>query len=73
MRLTLLEPEGGITIQATEDALGLVGITIPPERIGRYTHGELLLAYDWAMRQHLRASDNTSLHIRSKPSFLEDT
>jgi hypothetical protein len=71
-RLTLLEPAGELTGELLRDVLGLVGVTIPAERADGLTPNERLLAYDWALREHLRASDNTSVRARPKPSFLSE-
>jgi hypothetical protein len=72
MRLTLLEPQGELTGQLLQDMLSLVGTEAPAGQLDRLTPNERLLAYDWAAREHLRASDNTSVRRRPKPRFLED-
>jgi hypothetical protein len=72
MRPHLMEPQGELTAELLSDVLTLVSVTIPPERITRWTHLERVLAYDWAWRLHLRASDNLN-HARQKPWFVTRT
>jgi hypothetical protein len=69
MRPVLLEPDGELTAQLVTDVLGLVSVTVPPAAAEPWTRMERLLAYDWAIREHLRASDNP-VPRRDKPSFV---
>lgn len=69
MRIRLIAPKGTITPEITIDALSLTGIYVSDEIVNRWTHLERLLAYDWAMREHLHASDN-AVKLRPRPSFL---
>jgi len=69
MRVTFYEP--AIWRRETvRDALALAGVQVSAEVVGRWTKYELLLAFDWAIREHMRAADNTSVRRRPKPSFL---
>lgn len=58
MRLELMQPKGATTAALVRDALALV-MEQPPtlETIARWTQNELLIVYDWAMREHAHASD----------------
>jgi hypothetical protein len=69
MRPELLEPRGPLTTGILVDLLGLVGVTVPLERAETWTKLELALAYDWAAREHMRASDDP-IRRREQPSFL---
>jgi hypothetical protein len=44
-------------------------IPVTPEQTAAWTRLERVTAYDWAMREHLAASDNL-LRRRARPSFL---
>lgn len=47
----------------------LVAADVPPMRlVERWTEIELLAAYDWAVREHLAASDNP-VRRRPRPVF----
>lgn len=65
----LLKPCGGVTLFIVNDALALVGAKIrahaSPSRL------ELEVAYDWAARTHLRASDNPRVKVPPMPLYLE--
>lgn len=61
-------PSRKLTLNVTRDALGLVGVRVG--EIGAWTPHELIMAYDWAMREHLRVSANRRVHGRPKPSFV---
>lgn len=66
-RPTFYEPETGIETLSAYDlhcVLLLAGDEVPPERIQPWTDLEKLLAYDYAMREHLLASDNI---VRRRP------
>jgi len=67
-----LEPSGELTPQLLQDLLSLVlpaEVTIPDTDISRWTAVERIIAYDWAMRGHLAASDNP-IQTRSTPWFI---
>jgi hypothetical protein len=69
-RVEFLEPPGGIDAEMLRDVILLAGgPAVPPERLARWTDLERLLAYDWAAREHLHASDNRTRR-RPRPSFL---
>lgn len=70
MRVTFMAPER-LTAEMTRDVLALVGAQVAAETADGWTYHELLMAYDWAMREHLRASDNTTVRRRDKPSFVQ--
>jgi hypothetical protein len=70
MRITLTTPEE-LNPHVVRNALGLVDVHILDESAGRWTELELALAYDWAWRMHLRASDH-AVKQRDKPSFVAD-
>jgi hypothetical protein len=57
--------------EATENMLVMVGVTVSPDVIDQWTKYELLLAYDWAARDYLRASDNVTIRPRPCPSFVK--
>lgn len=69
MRVRFHVPEGRITKEILTDALSLAGARIPEESVVKWTHIECIVAYDWAMREHLSRSDN---HVkrRPRPSFV---
>jgi len=56
-------------VELLADALLIVGVPATVEQISPWTANERLMAYDWAMREHLRASDNATRR-RPKPSFV---
>jgi len=68
-RPEFLAPPGGSLVADTRMALALIGVEIPEDDVRGWTKYELMLAYDWAMREHLSASDNT-VRRRPKPSFV---
>ena len=70
-RVTFYEPEGGYTTHVVADALDLVSTSMPREVINRWTRLELMVAYDWAIREFLHASD-CPVRRRERPSFLEE-
>lgn len=51
------------------DALSLAGATVHRENLESWTELEMAVAFDWAMRIHLHASDNR-VKVRSKPMFV---
>jgi hypothetical protein len=72
-RRKYLEPrEGGYSTPTVLFALQLVLEGSAPEDgvINTWTDEQRRDAYDWAMREHLRASDNP-IRRRPKPAFLE--
>jgi hypothetical protein len=73
MRLTLWEPAGDVDDpDIVHSVLTLIvhDDTLPSEEeVATWTRIERLLAYDWAWRHYLRASDNVGIRIRPRPSF----
>jgi hypothetical protein len=67
MRIELYEP---LDNQTLTDALGLVGARVSDAAIALWTRLERALAFDWAIREHLAASDNNVIRRRDKPSFV---
>jgi hypothetical protein len=59
-----------LTAEVVVAVLSLVGVRVERSIVERWTKLELLLAYDWAMRNHLRASDNPA-RLRDKPWFVQ--
>jgi len=59
MRPTLIEPEGPVSADLVCDVLGLV-MEDPPEHdeVRKWAPLEMAVVYDWAIREHLHASDN---------------
>jgi hypothetical protein len=73
MRITFWTPaETPIDSTTVSAVLGLVSVDIGPEWIIRWTDNEKIMAYDWAMREHLSASDNP-VRRRPKPYLIIDT
>lgn len=68
-RVTFFEPQGGLTPKIVSDVLGLVEVEVTPQAIALWTDMERLLAYDYAIRGHLRASDNL-VRLRPMPHFV---
>jgi len=73
VRPELLTPDGEeITPQILRDMLALIGeaATMPStERIKRWSPLERAVVYDWAAREHLRASD-CPVRRRPRPALL---
>jgi hypothetical protein len=58
-------PEGELTDKLVRDILFVVGvISVGPAVIATWTEFERLIVVDWAMREHLHASDNP---VRRRP------
>jgi hypothetical protein len=71
MRIEVFEP-AELTPEVVRDVITLVADPPPLTTIATWTWFELLLAYDWAMREHLRASDN-NVRRRDRPTFTTPT
>ncbi len=69
MRITFYEPAGGLQPDIACNALALAGVKVRQADVAQWTRLELLLAYDWAMREHLGASDNP-VRRRDCPHFV---
>lgn len=68
MRPDLMEPavmNAGVLV----DALGVAGEVVPVERAAVWSALEQILAYDWAKREYLHASD-APVRRRERPMFI---
>jgi hypothetical protein len=63
-------PSGPITIQLLVDVLSLIGVTVSMGKMATWTHNQRVDAYDWAIREHLAASDNNDVARVERPAFL---
>ena len=73
-RVKMMEPSGELTADLVRDVLSLVlaASEVPDLRlITRCTKMELGILYDWAIREHLHASDNVQIRRRSRPFLIE--
>lgn len=66
----IFEPQQELTPGLLRDVLLLVGLEVADGIIAAWTPNEQKLAYDYAAREHLRASDNDSVRPRPLPWFL---
>lgn len=66
---SFLAPNAELTPLIVRDVFGLVGVDIDPAHVLQWTPTELLLAYDYAVREHLSASDNRTVRRRPRPFF----
>lgn len=66
MRITVYAPKV-LTPDAVYDALCLTDRTPPIDVVRTWSKYELLLAYDWALREHLAAAD--PVQRRQRPTF----
>lgn len=57
-----------LTIKTIESVLLLIGEKLPPGW-AKWTELEKLMVFDWAIRIHLRASDNPT-RLRERPSLM---
>lgn len=62
-------PGGELSDYDLHCVLLLASVNVPLQAITPWTAMERLLAYDWAMREHLIASDNL-VRRRECPSFV---
>lgn len=64
--VTFYDPEGTLDVETVNDMLSLVGYRLRRTNGATlaWTANELLVAYDWAAREHLNASDNP---VRRRP------
>jgi hypothetical protein len=71
MRPEFLTPELPIAAPDLYNVISLVDQYPPPvSYIDRWSQMERILVYDWAMREHLRASDNI-IKRRDRPVLLD--
>lgn len=69
----LLTPNGGVaTPEIVADTCALVGIDLD-ESVIDWTQAQRDRVYDYAIRLHLRASDNNDVKLAPKPRFLKVT
>ena len=68
-RVEFWTPAGGLTARVVSDMLDLTGVHAPEQLVQKWTETERLVAYDWAAREHLAASDNP-VRRRPRPYFL---
>lgn len=68
---TFFEPQGELHWRMVYTLLAMVGANPSSGQVQQWTPIELLVAYDWAIREHLRASDNTTVRRRPKPWFID--
>jgi hypothetical protein len=67
--LKLLIAQGGsLDAETLNDVLGLIGEQ--PVDFSRLSRRQVARVYDWAMREHLCASDNTDVKRRARPRCL---
>lgn len=70
----LLKPVGNNGIVSADicyTALLLVGdADVTESQVENWTNEQLDRAYDWAMRAHLRASDNDDVFLPSRPDYI---
>lgn len=71
-RKRFLHPNGPLTAAVVYDCLQLVSIDIGREGAMQWTEFELLLAYDYAIREHMHASDVPFIRRRQLPSFVNE-
>jgi hypothetical protein len=69
MRKLLKPQSGNVTQEIAEDALCLVGAKLRAPLA--WSEKRLNEAYDWAMRMHLKASDNARVRVPPMPHFLQ--
>ncbi len=67
-RITLIDPATDLTPGIVADLLSLVCVDAPCA--AGWSPIELRIAYDWAVREHLHASDNV-VRRRPRPWFLD--
>jgi hypothetical protein len=58
-----------LSAEVVQMVLELISVDVKLGIVERWTPHELLVAYDYAMRAHLRASDNPT-HLRPQPWFV---
>lgn len=68
-RVTLIDCISPLTPKLVCDVLGLVAVLVEPHQVAEWTLLERQIAYDWAMREHIGASDHY-MRRRTIPSFV---
>jgi len=69
MRPVLLEPRGELNGPVLKRVLQLVDVDVTVTAAEKWTKLERLIVFDWAMREHMAASDQPTFR-RERPSFL---
>lgn len=64
-----MTPRGPLTLEAVSDALSMAEVSVRLETLAKWTFGQRADAYDWAIREHLAASDNQVERV-ARPSFI---
>jgi hypothetical protein len=64
-----MTPRGPITLEILLDALSLAGVPVRMETLAEWDFGKRADAYDWAIREHLHASDNDVPRV-TRPGFI---
>lgn len=62
-------PRGPLTLEVVSDALSLAGVSVRMETLAEWTFAQRVDAYDWAIREHLHASDNVIARA-DRPPFI---
>jgi hypothetical protein len=70
MRTEFLEPRE-LSAFIVREVMLLVSTDVPLEDVATWTRMELLVAYDWAMREHITASDSR-MKRREQPTFVRN-
>lgn len=68
--IPVFEPPGELAPGLLRDVLGLVSLEVAVGVIAAWSPSEQKLAYDYAMREHMLASDNHSVRSRPLPWFI---
>jgi hypothetical protein len=73
MQVTFITPPRGgeITPQILSGVLGKRGVILPLDALGTLTANERMIAYDWAMREHLSATMEAGHPRPERPRFLD--
>jgi hypothetical protein len=67
----LIRPDVPMTASLLVTALSLAGTAVPDrEAVAGWSDPAKAIAYDWAIREHLSASDNDDVERRRRPAFL---
>lgn len=68
-RITFLTPRGELTPDLVRDAIHIAGYEVDLQEMIHWTKIDLLVVYDWSMREHLSAGD-VSIRRRPRPALL---
>ena len=68
----MIKPNGEVcTAEIVEDICLLTDVDLGRINVSELSQSQKDQLYDYAIRLHLRASDNTGVRLRPKPKFLE--